>query len=56
LNILAEFLLRHGYRKVKDIAIDATHKLACIVITKKLLYEKKIYQQTIGDAMVSTFS
>jgi hypothetical protein len=57
LNILTEFLLQHGYHKVKGVPIDAIRKLARIVITENVfIYEKKFYRQIIGGAMGSAFT
>lgn len=57
LNVLAEFLHEHGYRKVKGIALDTIRKLASMVLKANVfVYEKKIYQQTTGGAMGSSFT
>ncbi len=57
LDVLTEFLLRFGYRKVKGIPLDAIRKLARIVITENVfIYEKKFYRQVVGDAMGSAFT
>jgi hypothetical protein len=57
LDILTEFLLQHGYRKVKGVPIDAIRKLARIVIEENVfVYEKKFYRQIIGGAMGSSFT
>ena len=57
LDILTEFLLQHGYNKVKGVPIDAIRKLARIVITENVfVYEKKCYRQVIGGAMGSAFT
>ncbi len=57
LNVLTEFLLQHGYHKVKGISIDAIRKLARLVITENVfIYEKKFYRQVIGGAMGSAFT
>jgi hypothetical protein len=57
LNILVEFLHVHGYRKVKGVALDAIRKLAAIVIKENVFgYGKKIYRQTTGGAMGSSFT
>ncbi len=57
LDVLTEFLLYFGYRKVKGVPIDAIRKLARIVITENVfIYEKKFYRQVIGGAMGSTFT
>ena len=57
LDILTEFLLQHGYHKVKGVPIDAIRKLARIVITENVfIYEKKFYRQIIGGAMGSAFT
>ena len=57
LNILAEFLHVHGYRKVKGIPLDTIRKLASIVIKENVfVYEKKFYRQVIGGAMGSSFT
>ncbi|CAF1533984.1 unnamed protein product [Adineta ricciae] len=57
LNILVEFLHVHGYRKVKGIVLDTIRKLASIVIKENMfVYGKKIYKQTTGGAMGSSFT
>jgi hypothetical protein len=57
LDILTEFLLQHGYNKVKSVPIDAIRKLARIVITENVfVYGKKFYRQVIGGAMGSAFT
>jgi hypothetical protein len=57
LDVLTEFLLQFGYRKVKGIPIDAIRKLARIVITENaFIYEKKFYRQVVGGAMGSAFT
>jgi len=57
LNILTDFLVQYGYHKVKDIPLDATQKLARIVITENVfIYENKFYRQIIGGAMGSAFT
>jgi hypothetical protein len=57
LDVLTEFLIHYGYRKVKDILIDAIRKLARIVITENVfIYENKFYRQVVGGAMGSTFT
>ena len=57
LDILTEFLLHHGYNKVKGVPIDAIRKLARLVITENVfVYEKKFYRQVIGGAMGSAFT
>lgn len=57
LDILTEFLLQHGYRKVKGIPIDAIRKLARIVIKENVfIYGQKYYRQIIGGAMGSPFT
>ena len=54
LNILIEFLVKHGYNTVEGIPIDAIQQLDRIVLTKNVFdYEKKFYQQILGDAMGS---
>jgi hypothetical protein len=56
-NILKEFLLQHGYSKVKGIPIYAIRKLDRLVITENVfIYEKKFYRQIIGGAMGSVFA
>jgi hypothetical protein len=56
LNILMEFLNVHGYRKVKGINLDTIRKLASIVLKENAFaYGKKIYKQTTGGAMGSSF-
>ena len=57
LNILMEFLHAHGYKKVKGINLDTIRKLASIVIKENVFaYGKKIYKQTTGGAMGSSFT
>ena len=56
LNILTEFLLQHGYYKVKGIPIDAIRKLARLVITENVFIYEKFYRQIIGGAMGSAFT
>src|SRR5271163_1041752 len=57
LNVLTEFLLQHGYHKVKGVPIDAIQKLARIVITENVfIFEKKFHRQAIGGAMGSAFT
>src|SRR3984893_7227913 len=57
LNVLTEFLLEHGYHKVKGIPIDAIRKLARLVLTENVfVYEKKFYRQILGGAMGSAFT
>ena len=57
LNVLVEFLHEHGYRKVKGVALDTIRKLASMVLKANVfVYEKKIYQQTMGGAMGSSFT
>ena len=57
LKILTEFLLEHGYNKVKGIPIDAIRKLARLVIKENVfVYGNKIYKQTTGGAMGSSFT
>jgi hypothetical protein len=56
LNVLTEFLVHHGYHKVKGVPIDAIRKLARLVITENVfIYEKKFYRQIIDGAMGSAF-
>ena len=57
LNILMRFLHVHGYTKVKGINLDTIRKLASIVIKENVFaYGKKIYRQTTGGAMGSSFT
>jgi hypothetical protein len=57
LNILIEFLYTHGYRKIKAIPLGTIRKLASIVLKENVfVYNKKIYRQTIGGAMGSSFT
>jgi hypothetical protein len=57
LDVLTEFLLQFGYRKVKGIPIDGIRKLARIVITENVfIYEEKFYRQVVGGAMGSAFT
>ncbi len=57
LNILMEFLHVHGYTKVKGINLDTIRKLASKVLKDNVFaYGKKIYKQTTGGAMGSSFT
>jgi hypothetical protein len=57
LDILVEFLRVHGYEKVKGIDLDTIRILASIVLKENVfVYDKKIYRQTIGGAMGSSFT
>ncbi|CAM4949356.1 unnamed protein product [Rotaria socialis] len=57
LNIPLKFLTTNGYRKVKGISIDTIKKLASIVIKDNVFaYGSKIYKQTTGGAMGSSFT
>ena len=57
LNTLMEFLHIHGYQKVKGINLDTIRKLASIVIkVNAFVYGNKIYKQTTGGAMGSSFT
>ena len=57
LNVLTEFLIQHGYHKVKGVPLNAIRKLARIVITENVfIYENKFYRQIIGGAMGSAFT
>ena len=57
LNILMEFLHVHGYKKVKGINLDTIRKLASKVLKENVFaYGKKIYKQTTGGAMGSSFT
>jgi hypothetical protein len=57
LEILIEFLQIHGYTKVKGINLDTIKELASIVLKENVfVYDKKIYQQTTGGAMGSSFT
>ncbi len=57
LDILTQFLLEHGYRKVKGIPINAIRKLARLVLTENVfVYGDKYYKQIIGGAMGSPFT
>ena len=57
LNVLTEFLLEHGYRKVKGVPLDAIRKLGRIVLTENVfIYGKKFYRQVVGGAMGSAFT
>lgn len=56
-SVLIEFLIEHGYHKVKGVPIDAIHKLARIVLAKNVfVYEKKYYRQVLGGTMGSAFT
>jgi hypothetical protein len=57
IDVLTEFLLQHGYSKVKDIPIDAIRKLARLVLEENVFsYEKTFYRQVVGGAMGSAFT
>ncbi|CAF1200198.1 unnamed protein product [Rotaria sp. Silwood1] len=57
IRILGEFLEIHGYTKVKAIDIDTIKQLASIVLQENaFVYDKKIYKQTTGGAMGSSFT
>ncbi|CAF3813930.1 unnamed protein product [Rotaria sordida] len=57
LDILIEFLQFHGYTKVKGIDLEIIRQLAAIVLKENVfVYDKKIYKQTTGGAMGSTFT
>ncbi|CAF4078673.1 unnamed protein product, partial [Rotaria sordida] len=57
LNSLMTFLHVHGYRKVKGINLDTIRKLASIVLQENVFaYGKRIYKQTTGGAMGSSFT
>ncbi|CAF4236052.1 unnamed protein product, partial [Rotaria magnacalcarata] len=57
LNTLMKFLATNGYRKVKGISIDTIKKLSSIVIKDNAFaYGEKIYKQTTGGAMGSSFT
>jgi hypothetical protein len=57
LDVLTEFLLHHGYHKVKGIPLDAIRKLARIVIKENVfVYGKTFYRQIVGGAMGSAFT
>ena len=57
LNILMNFLYLYDYQKVKGINLDTIRKLASIVIKDNVfVFNNKIYQQTIGGAMGSSFT
>ncbi|CAF3367311.1 unnamed protein product [Rotaria socialis] len=57
LDILIEFLQVHGYTKVKGISLDTIRILASIVLRENVcVYNNKIYKQTLGGAMGSSFA
>ncbi|CAF4983605.1 unnamed protein product, partial [Rotaria sp. Silwood1] len=57
LDILIEFIHVHGYTKVKGIDLQTIKELASIVLKENVfVYDKKIYRQTIGGAMGSSFT
>ncbi|CAF4270332.1 unnamed protein product [Rotaria magnacalcarata] len=57
LDILIEFLQVHGYTKVKGISLDTIRILASIVLRENVcVYNNKIYKQTLGGAMGSSFT
>lgn len=57
LDVLTEFLLHYGYRKVKGIPIDAIRELARIVIKENVFVcGKKLFRQIVGGAMCLAFT
>ncbi|CAF4162449.1 unnamed protein product, partial [Rotaria sordida] len=57
IKILSEFLQVHGYTKVKGIDLTTIKTLASIVLQENVfVYDKKIYKQTTGGAMGSSFT
>jgi hypothetical protein len=57
IDVLTQFLLEHGYKKVKGIPIDAIRKLARLVLTENVfVYGDKYYKQIVGGAMGSPFT
>lgn len=57
LEILIEFLETYGYTKVKGIDLGTIKELASIVLKENVfVYQKKIYRQTTGGAMGSSFT
>jgi hypothetical protein len=57
LNILMDFLHHFGYTKVKGINLDTIRTLASIVLKENaFVYNNKIYRQTTGGAMGSSFT
>lgn len=57
LDILVQFLVHFGYKKVNNIPIDAIRKLARIVIEENVFtYNNKFYKQVVGGAMGSAFT
>ena len=57
LNILMEFLHYYGYKKMKNIPLDAIRKLGRIVVTENVfIYDKKFYKQIVEGATESAFT
>ena len=57
LDILTEFLVKHGHYKVQGVPLDAIRKLARIGLTENVfIYEKKFYRQILGGAMGSAIT
>jgi hypothetical protein len=57
LNILDEFLRVHHYTKVKGIDLNTIKELASIALSENVFaFSKKIYKQTTGGAMGSSFT
>ncbi|CAF4570200.1 unnamed protein product, partial [Rotaria sp. Silwood2] len=57
LNVLCEFLIEHGYKKIDGIPIDAIRRLARLVLTENVFVDgSKIYRQILGGAMGSPFT
>jgi len=57
LNVLCEFLIEHGYKKVNNIPIDTIRQLGRLVLQENaFVYDGKFYKQIIGGAMGSPFT
>lgn len=57
LDVLVEFLVHFGYKKVNGVPIDAIRKLARIVLEENVFtYNGKFYRQVVGGAMGSAFT
>lgn len=57
LDILIEFLKVHGYTRVNKIDLPTIRQLASTVLQENyFVYGQKVYKQTIGGAMGSSFT
>lgn len=57
LDTLLTFLQLHGYTHIEKINLTTIRKFAALVLQQNVfVYGKKIYQQTLGGAMGSSFT